>query len=147
MEVWSWPFLPIDRSKSKKQKCYSLSCPWSRVQRDTSGPGNSQTLGCLWTKHHVPVCEIEPRRQLFPPGWEQRLYKFCFIWVKKYVGYKWGTICSHWNTDYLLENLSRKNHENVVYQKLKHLDDVIFRVLVFGVRVFLYKVWFFVTQN
>ena len=36
-----------------------------------------------------------------------------------------GTISSHWNTDYLLENLSRKNHENVVYQKLKHLDDVI----------------------
>ena len=34
----------------------------------------------------VPVCEIEPRRQLFSPGWEQRLYKFCFIWVKKYVG-------------------------------------------------------------
>ena len=31
-------------------------------------------------------------------------------------------------------NLSRKNHEN---QKLKHLDDVIFRVLVFGVIVFL----------
>ena len=43
-------------------------------------------------------------------------------------------------------NLSRKNHENVVYQKLKHLDDVIFRVLVFGVRVFLYKVWFFFFQ-
>ena len=47
---------------------------------------------------------------------------------------------SHWNTDYLLENLSSKNNENVVYQKLKHLHDVIFRVLVFGVRVFLYKV-------
>ena len=28
-----------------------------------------------------------------------------------------------------------QNHENVVYQKLKHLDDVIFRVLIFGVRV------------
>ena len=36
---------------------------------------------------------------------------------------------------YLLENLSRKNHENVVYKKLKHLDDVIFRVLVFRVSV------------
>ena len=26
---------------------------------------------------------------------------------------KRGTICSYWNTDYLLENLSHKNHENV----------------------------------
>ena len=48
----------------------------------------------------------------------------------------------NWNTDYLLEDLSRKNHENCVYQKLKHLDDVIFRELVFGVGVFLYKVYF-----
>ena len=33
----------------------------------------------------VPVCEIEPRRQLFPPGWEQSLYQFgVVIWVKKY---------------------------------------------------------------
>ena len=42
------------------------------------------------------------------------------------------TIC--WKT------FPAKKHENVVYQKLKHLDDVIFKVLVFGVRVFLYKV-------
>ena len=39
-----------------------------------------------------------------------------------------GTIGSHMNTDYMQENLSRKNHKNVVYQKFKHLDDVIFRV-------------------
>ena len=58
-----------------------------------------------------------------------------------------GTIFSHWKIDYLLENLPRKNHENVVYKKLKHLDDVIFRLLVYGVRVFLYKVGSFVTQN
>ena len=42
---------------------------------------------CLWQNIiDVPVCEIEPRRQLFPSGWEQRLYKFCFIWVEEYVG-------------------------------------------------------------
>ena len=31
----------------------------------------------------VPICEIEPRFQLFPVGWEQSLYKFCFMWVEK----------------------------------------------------------------
>ena len=41
------------------------------------------------------------------------------------------TIC--WKTFF------RKNHENVVYQKLKHLHDVIFRVLIFGVRAFLHQ--------
>ena len=78
---------------------------------------------------------------------ESKDYKFCFIWVVKYVGKKRGTIGSHWSAEYLLENLSGKNHENIVYQKLKHPDDVIFRVLAFGVRVFLHKVCFFVTQN
>ena len=46
---------------------------------------------------------------------------------------------------FVLENLSRKTHKNFVYQELKHLYDVIFRVLVFGVRVFLYEACFFVT--
>ena len=90
----------------------------------------------------LSICEIEPRFQLFSASWEQWLFKFCFIWVEKYVGQKRDTMCSHWDADYLLENLSRKHHENVVYQKLKHLDDAIFRVLVFGVRVFLHKIMF-----
>ena len=38
--------------QGKKQKCCSLSSLWSQYQWDTSGPRNSQTLGCLWTKHH-----------------------------------------------------------------------------------------------
>ena len=43
-----------------------------------------------------------------------------------------GAYCSHWNPDYLLENLSHKNHENLnAIKKLKHIDDFIFRVLVF----------------
>ena len=57
MEVWSWPpSRSTEVNPGKKQKCCSLSCLWSRVQRDTSGPGNSQTLGCLWTKHHRCTC-------------------------------------------------------------------------------------------
>ena len=43
------------------------------------------------------------------------------------------------------KNISHKNH--VVYKKLEHIDDVIFRELVFGVRVFRHAVCFFVTQN
>ena len=30
-----------------------------------------------------------------------------------YVGFERGTICARWNVDYLLENLSREDHENV----------------------------------
>ena len=48
------------------------------------------------------------------------------------------TIC--WKT------FPAKNAENAVYRKLKHLDDVIFKVLVlvlvFGVKVFLHKICF-----
>ena len=45
-------------------------------------------------------------------------------------------IGSHWNTNYLLDlGRKKKPQENIVHQKLKHLDDVIFRVLAFGVGV------------
>ena len=37
-----------------------------------------------------------------------------------------------------------KNHENIVDGELEHLDDVIFRVLVFRIRVLLHKMCFFV---
>ena len=37
-----------------------------------------------------------------------------------------------------MENLSCETHENIVYQKLKHFDDVIFRVIAYGIRVSLY---------
>ena len=98
-----------------------MSCLLSRAQQDTSGPGNCQPLRCLWTKHHRRTCDIEPRWQLFPTS---------FIWVEtyRYVGWKRG-VSSHWNTDYLLENLSRKNQEKLTYKEFKHLDGIIFRVL------------------
>ena len=37
-----------------------------------------------------------------------------------------------------------KNKDNIVNVKLKHLDDIIFSVFVFRVRVLLYKICFFV---
>ena len=37
--------LTVQVNPDKKQKCCSPSCLLSRVQRDTSGPGNSKTLG------------------------------------------------------------------------------------------------------
>ena len=43
----------------------------------------------------------------------------------------------------VLEDFSGKNHEHIVNQKLKHLDDVVFRVLVFRIRVLLHKICFF----
>ena len=45
---------------------------------------------------------------------ESKDYEFRFVWVQKYVGWKRSTICAHWNADYLLENLSPEDHENVV---------------------------------
>ena len=72
--------------------------------------------------------------------------KDCFMRVEKYFGLTKGTIGYQKNTDNLLEKLSRKNHENGVYQKLNRLDVVIFRVHAFGVRVHIHKIYFFVTQ-
>ena len=51
----------------------------------------AQVILKLWVVYgqniiHVPASEIESRRQLFPAGWEHRLYKFCFIWIEKIVG-------------------------------------------------------------
>ena len=51
-----------------------------------------------------------------------------------------GQIGSHWNTDYLLDNLSRKNHENVVFQKLEHNNNILYVVAV----VFLWQLLFVV---
>ena len=50
------PSRSTEVNPGRKQKRCSLSCLWSQVQRDTSGPDNSQTLGCLWTKHHRCTC-------------------------------------------------------------------------------------------
>ena len=46
-------------------------------------------------------------------------------------------IGSHWNTNYLLDLGRKTPQENIVHNKLKHLDDVIFRVpvLAFGVGI------------
>ena len=72
---------------------------------------------------------------LFISSLELRLYEFRFVWVQKYVGYEQGTICAHWNADYLLENLFLEDHENIVDYKLQHLNDFIFNVLVFRISV------------
>ena len=39
-----------------------------------------------------------------------------------------------------------QNYEHSVYQKIKYLDDVIFRVPAFGVRVSFHKICFIVAQ-
>ena len=92
----------------------------------------AQVIFKLWVVYgqniiDVPVCEIEPRCQLFPSGWEQIRYNSA-LYESRNMSARRGAKCSHWNADFLLENLFRKNHENGVYQKLKYLDDIIFRV-------------------
>ena len=67
----------------------------------------------VFDHHHRCIYMWSWTGMLFLSSQEQRLYEFCFIWVQKYVGQERGTICAHWNADYLLENLSPKDHENV----------------------------------
>ena len=40
----------------RKQRCYSPSCLWSQVQRDTSDTDNSQNLGYWLTIRHRCIC-------------------------------------------------------------------------------------------
>ena len=60
-----------------------------------------------WSRPNIidgPLCEIEPRCQLFPVGWQKSLYKFCFIWKKEIYrleeGHNWFPLeyrLSAWN--------------------------------------------------
>ena len=78
MKVWSWKPLSIDRSKSHKDAEVLLTVvSLSQV----NGINLSQVILTLWVVYEqiiidVPICEIqiEPRCQLFPSGWEQRLH-------------------------------------------------------------------------
>ena len=117
----------------KKQKWCFMWCPWS------------QWSNFVLTIHHR--CKWDWTEMLFLSLWEQRLYEFLFVWIQKDVVERKGAICTNWNAEYLLEDLSgqkqKTKHENIINQKLEHLD-VIFRVLVFRIRVLLYKISFFV---
>ena len=57
---------------------------------------------------------------------------------------KEGAIRTHWNAVCLLKDLSRKITKILSSRNsMQHLDDVIFRLLVFGIGVFLHKIFFF----
>ena len=58
-----------------------------------------------------PYVKLNLDANYFVSSWERRLYEFYFVCVQKYVGEERGTICAHWNADYLFENLSPKDHE------------------------------------
>ena len=51
-----------------------------------------------------------------------------------------GAVYAHGSSNYLLENLSCQDNENVVNYKLERLDDIFFSVLVLWIRVFLRKI-------
>ena len=76
----------------------------------------------------------------FSTGQEQGLYEFRFVWVQKYISEERDTVCAHGIADYLLDNLSCEDHENVVDYKLEHSDDVFLSVLALRIRVFPYKI-------
>ena len=101
---------------SKMLKWWSLWCSWSKVSQHISGPHNVE----FWFVYEqyiigVPVGEIVPRCLMFLFRWEQSLYRFCFVWTKKDVGEKRGTIRAPWNADCLLEHFFRQNDENVFH--------------------------------
>ena len=49
---------------------------------------------------------------LFLPAESKDCMNSVFVWVQKYVGCERGRVCAHRNADYLLENLSCKDHES-----------------------------------
>ena len=57
---------------------------------------------------------VKLRCKVFLTDREQRLYEYRFVWVQKYVMKEKGKTNAHWNTDYLLENLSHKDHTDDV---------------------------------
>ena len=120
---------------------------------------------CPWTKNRVwelPACArcIPWNCSISDDlccSWEQRHDReHCFCFLPRFTFVDWETInlilpfitnvtlaisisqifCS-WVAIYLasLSHSLNDMPENVVYQKLKHLDDVVFRVLAFGVCV------------
>ena len=111
MEVWSWPFLSIDSSKSRWEAEVMLSVvslisssTGYKKSTSTSGPDNVQSLGWLRTTHN---------RSIYKWKWtgmvaEGRDCMNTFLWVKKDIDYKRGAICSYRNADCLLEDISRK---------------------------------------
>jgi hypothetical protein len=58
-----------------------------------------------------------------------------------------GAICTHGNTDRLLEDLSSNNYLNIVYEEFEHLFNFNFGVLVHVIRVIFNKVEFLVTDH
>ena len=96
-------------NQTKKQKCCSRSCLWSQVQRDTSGPSNSQTLGCLWTKHHRCIdMWIWTEMQLFPASWEQSNIAEFLMNVSFFVQNPWfwsGWSRASWSQVNLIKHL------------------------------------------
>ena len=96
-----------------KQKCGPMSCLDFQFW-----PGNSQTLGCLWTKYHRYNCMWKwTELQLVHFLWEQNC-KFCFIWVEKI-----GLPIEGRN----LFSFEYRLFVGNVHQKPEHIDDVIFR--------------------
>ena len=122
-------------NQGKKQKWCSLWCPWSGVQQNTSCPGNLRILGRWWTIHHrCTKCTCK---------WDWTEMQTVSIPLRR------KTV---WNP--LLMNIERCRREDghnsyplecrLSAGRLKHLDDAIFRVLVFRIKVPLHKICFFV---
>ena len=63
------------------------------------------------------------------------------------MAFKRGKISSHWNVDFLSENLLAKlaEHENLEEYNLQHLYGIILNVLAILISVFLHEIRFFVT--
>ena len=100
---------PPDRSK---EICCSPSCLWSQAQRGTSDPDNYQNMGYWLTIHHWCI---------YMWSWTEMLIlsfqlRAKTVWIPLRTSIE---ICrlgegQIFCPDYLLENLSPKDHENVI---------------------------------
>jgi hypothetical protein len=62
------------------------------------------------------------------------LYEVCLIRIKEQIGEKRNTVCTHRYADCLLKNTSTKHNKYVVNQKLEHVENISFRVVIYKIR-------------
>ena len=64
--------------------------------------------------------------------------EYCYSWIEGLTYRKWPRHVYHkWS----VKTAIRKHHKNGFFKKFKQFDDVIFRVLAFGIQTFLQRIF------
>ena len=80
VEMWSWPYLPIDELISVRSKIVAF-CPWSQVQKDPSDRGHFKLRTNI-----IDIHEMKPRCYFFFRRVKKKNNEFRFEWVENGFG-------------------------------------------------------------